>query len=289
MTNKQNNPTLTAKRKQPAKRFLGAFTLIELLVVIAIIAILAGMLLPALSKAKGAAHKAACMGNQRQLNLAWLVYAEDYGKLVPNGYVSADDLGVQRPWVSAGSHIDRFMHTNSQLLSDPKYSAFARGGYITTAKIYKCPADRKTTFFMGVNHRGVRSYSLNSFMGWIYPSSGTFSSGYSGYGKASQLAGMRASEVFTFLDVNTDSICFSGFVTRMGNSDSFFHIPGAYHNGAGVVSFADGHVEVHSWKDQRTITNKTILHVEKSVGNKDLAWLQNHAAERDLSKPAREE
>jgi prepilin-type N-terminal cleavage/methylation domain-containing protein/prepilin-type processing-associated H-X9-DG protein len=289
MTNRQNNPTPQGVQKQPETRFLNAFTLIELLVVIAIIAILAGMLLPALSKAKGAAHKAACMGNQRQLNLAWLVYAEDYGKLVPNGYVESDNLGIQRPWVSAGSHLDRFMHTNSQLLSDPNYSAFARGGYITTAKIYKCPADRKTTFFMGANHRGVRSYSLNGFMGWIYPSSGTFSSGYSGYGKASHLAGMRASEVFTFLDVNTDSICFSGFVTRMGSSDSFFHIPGAYHNGSGVVSFADGHTEVHSWKDQRTITNKTILHVEKSVGNKDLAWLQNHAAERDLSKPAREE
>jgi hypothetical protein len=48
-------------------------------------------------------------------------------------------------------------------------------------------------------------------------------------------------------------------------------------------------VEVHKWKDQRTITNKTIIHVEKSVGNKDLAWLQNHAAERDQSQPAREE
>lgn len=289
MTNNKQHTRSAVEAKEPGAGFLGAFTLIELLVVIAIIAILASMLLPALSKAKGAAHKAACIGNQRQLNLAWLVYVEDHGFLVPNGYVNADDLGNQRPWVSAGSHIDRFMHTNAQLLSDPRYSAFAKGGYITTAKTYKCPADRKKTFIMGVNHLGVRSYSLNSFMGWLYPNSGTFSSGYSGYAKASHLAGMRASEVFTFLDVNTDSICFAGFVTRMGNSDSFFHIPGAYHNGAGVVGFADGHVEVHKWKDQRTITNKTIIHVEKSVGNKDLAWLQNHSAERDQSQPAREE
>ena len=289
MTNRQSNPLQKSSQNLAMARFLGAFTLIELLVVIAIIAILAGMLLPALSKAKGAAHKAACIGNQRQLNLAWLVYVEDHGMLVPNGYIESENLGTQRPWVSAGSHIERFMHTNSQLLTDPKYSAFARGGYIGSAKIYKCPADRKTTFFMGVNHKGVRSYSLNGMMGWLYPNTGSFSSGVSGYAKASHLAGMRASEVFTFLDVNTDSICFAGFVTRMGNSDSFFHIPGAYHNGAGVVGFADGHVEVHSWKDQRTITNNTILHVEKSVGNKDLAWLQNHAAERDLSLPPREE
>lgn len=286
MTNKRNNPTSGAASQKPSNRFLGAFTLIELLVVIAIIAILAGMLLPALSRAKGSAHKIACVGNQRQLNLAWLLYAEDNEKLVPNGYVEADELGTQRPWVSGGSHIDRFMHTNTQLLIDPQYSAFARGGYINTAKIYKCPADRKPTFFMGVNYRGVRSYSLNSFMGWRYPGPGTYTDGYSGYSKASQLGGIRASEVFTFLDVNSDSICFAGFVTRMGNSDSFFHIPGAHHNGSGVAAFVDGHVEVLAWKDQRTITNKTILHVEKSVGNEDLLWLQKHAAERTTALPA---
>jgi len=256
-----------------------AFTLIELLVVIAIIAILAGLLLPALSKAKGAAHKAQCIGNQRQLNLAWLVYAEDHDALVPNGYVESPNIGDHRPWVTAGTHVERFMHTNTSLLSEPSNSAFAHGGYVNTPRIYKCPADRGTTFFQGVNYRGVRSYSLNAFFGWVYPSSVNYGAGYSGYSKPSQFAGMQASKVFTFIDVNKDSICYAGFITKM-NSKQFFHIPGAHHNGKGVAAFVDGHVEVLSWQDQRTITNQSILHFEESKNNPDLKWLQTHAAER---------
>lgn len=262
------------------------FTLIELLVVISVIAILASLLLPALSKAKGAAHKAYCINNQRQLNIAWLLYADDHGRMVPNGYVESETLGLQKPWVSAGTHVERFMHTNSQLLINPSYSAFAQGGYVGSANTYKCPADRKRTFFQGTNYMGVRSYSLNAFFGWVFPSAVNYGSGYHGYNKPSHLAGIKASEVFTFIDVNSDSICYSGFITKMGNSKQFFHVPGSYHNGQGAAAFVDGHVEILKWKDQRTITNNTILHFVESEGNPDLKWLQAHAAERPTLPPS---
>ena len=269
--------TMIRKRKSDLSR---AFTLIELLVVISVIAILASMLLPALSKAKGAAHKAYCINNQKQLNLAWLLYSNDHNALVPNGYVKSEDLGTQRPWVSAGTHAERFMHTNVQLLTNPSFSAFAHGGYITSAKSYKCPADRKTTFFQGVNYRGVRSYSLNAFMGWQYPAPVSHGGGLTGFSRPNQLGAIPLSSVFTFMDVNSDSICYAGFITKMGGSKQFFHIPGAFHNGQGVSAFADGHAEAIAWKDQRTITNTTILHFEESKNNPDLWWLQDHASGR---------
>src|SRR5881296_1202222 len=80
------------RMKPPRDR--AGFTLIELLVVIAIIAILAGMLLPALAKAKTKAQGIACLNNLRQLNFAWYMYADDNrDKLVPNG------TGPQIGWI----------------------------------------------------------------------------------------------------------------------------------------------------------------------------------------------
>ena len=140
------------------------FTLIELLVVIAIIAILAAMLLPALSAAKRRAQGILCMGNTRQLALGWLMYASDNnGNLV----VNHDESGVSDTtlsWVTgvldySGSPAD----TSLDYLTNPQYALLAN--YLgKSAGVFKCPTDQSCD--KGASgHPRVRSYSMNAALG----------------------------------------------------------------------------------------------------------------------------
>jgi len=270
-------------------RFRG-FTLIELLVVIAIIGILAALLLPALNKGKLKAQGIQCLNNHRQLCLAWRMYSDDNQERLlyasenaydPSSYASAWVTGTLDFNPGNPSNWD----PNQDITKSPMWPYCSRN-----LSIWKCPADRSAVIVNGETKPRVRSMSMNVFLGGWGGTDGYWGpvfSDYKIYGKQTELVVPGPSKVFVFLDMREDSIDMGNFGTRMAgwpdqpSQYGFYDLPGFYHNLACGFSFADGHSEIHRWRDSRTtpplVIGGLIPDTFSSPNNLDVGWLQDHA------------
>ena len=236
------------------------FTLVELLVVVSIIAILASLLLPALSGARGRADGISCLGNARQLTFAWQLYANDFNGVLPyNLGMNGSSFRTNLNWVDNVMTWDSSPdNTNTATITDAGLGSYAGGA----PRVQRCPSDHALSAIQraaGWDHR-IRSYSMNAMIG----NAGSFLNNgvninnptYKQFLSITQIT--HPSDIFVFLDEHPDSIDDGYFInkdpeTANNSGAEWIDLPASYHNNSAAISFADGSALLHHWLNPTTL------------------------------------
>lgn len=230
--------------------FVRAFTLIELLVVIATLGILAAMLLPTFSQAKGKAANVACISNLKQLQVCWQMYAMDNeDRLPPNNSVTAvpssgSTLATGASWCIGSPRYD----TNTANIQ-----AGVLYPYNRAAGIYHCPADDSTV----EDHNGTRltqlrnrSYNMSQSVNGFPEYDSVMRDYIPCFRKVTLIADPDPAGCLVFIDEHADTMydALFGMPTDFyDGSQTWWDLPANRHSQGANLSFADGHVEHWKW------------------------------------------
>jgi prepilin-type N-terminal cleavage/methylation domain-containing protein/prepilin-type processing-associated H-X9-DG protein len=238
------------------------FTLIELLVVIAVIAILAALLLPVLGLAKERARRSACLNNEKQLNLAWQIYAEDNGGALPlNDWDFRAGGAVESPsnsWVTGNASLDTDISTITSGSLFP---------YVKDPGVYKCPSD--LSLVLATTVPTWRSYSLSCYLGG--PPEDTVEFGLKPLTRADQI--QKTSATLSFIEEDITTID-DGHFLYASATNLWMNVPAWRHQNGDTLAFADGHVEYWKWRGALPVSGSPPAN---SAGLQDLKRLQQTA------------
>ncbi len=250
------------------------FTLIELLVVIAIIGLLAALLLPALGRARERGQSSACLGNLKQLAVAWLMYADDFAQQFPpnkSARVNGVQQNVAGSWVEGNAQADTMTGNLEHGVLFP---------YVPAAASFRCPADRSIVAG-SVTLRRTRSYALSAWLNSEMsgkPNFPEWDNQTFAEMKFRSTSLLDAAGVFVFLDKNSD--CNDDGIFALADAygyamhpDEWTDLPAETHLRGCNLAFADGHAEHYRWRWPKHF-NRFHEHVANELDGFDLRRLQ---------------